>query len=516
MSSMQHDKKQLIEYMVSLDTSRRTPAMITAIMALADEGKGRGSIRDITGYGEKTIRKVLGAYRAWNTAQAGADATAAFVARPSDGVVSEQSAEPDGSDWLFNDRYLYNEMLDNYVTFISASPKPLVVPGAKHRAMKTAYSNWSGNASTMNEICRTFGMPRNWFNLYRAAHQWTHDSEPFTDEEVMTRPVEEMVADALQLKKLNLHQRYEKEKWADIKRDADKWNRWTEIEKPQLQEYIASIATKAPRTLVIRNEAQEPFAVFAGVFNDLHWGKFASPEETRSPYNRQIALDRILSACERLINDVLKTGVPERWILPIGGDLMHVDNPNHTTSAGTKQDVDGTFREIARSCNEMVIQVLNMFLQVAPVDLYPERGNHDEVASFNIGEFVRAWYRSNGDVTVNAAMQERQYAVYGSTLIGISHGDKSKPDALVRKLMSEVRPLYTKTDHHIIFTAHLHSIYAQEVDGVIVMRRPCLSGSDIWHSQNGYEGNQICISAMFIDRERGPYHHLLAAPTRGL
>ena len=56
----------------------------------------------------------------------------------------------------------------------------------------------------INEICRTFGIRRDWFMEMKSILGWTHDSEPFTDEEVQSRPQEDMVKDVLQMKKLSL------------------------------------------------------------------------------------------------------------------------------------------------------------------------------------------------------------------------------------------------------------------------------------------------------------------------
>jgi hypothetical protein len=65
-------------------------------------------------------------------------------------------AEPEdnGAALFFEEDYTYNRDSDTYITFLDSAPKPILILGVKHRAMVRAYSNWDGQPSTINEICR--------------------------------------------------------------------------------------------------------------------------------------------------------------------------------------------------------------------------------------------------------------------------------------------------------------------------------------------------------------------------
>ena len=115
--------------------------------------------------------------------------------------------------WFHTDAYTYNADADTYITFLRSAPKPITMPGDVHRAMQRAYSNWDGNPGTINEICRQFSFPRAWFVEYKSVHGWTHDKEPFTNEEIMSRKTEDMVDDALEQRRSVLFQKFEQEKW---------------------------------------------------------------------------------------------------------------------------------------------------------------------------------------------------------------------------------------------------------------------------------------------------------------
>ena len=117
----------------------------------------------------------------------------------------------------------YNDSTDTYVTYLIAAGENVVVDGDMHRAMKSAYSNMSGNAATINEIAREFNFPRNWFDEYRRRHGWTHDMDPYTDEEMVENETEELVDDLILRRRRDLHKKFEKRKWKEIQDDAAKW-----------------------------------------------------------------------------------------------------------------------------------------------------------------------------------------------------------------------------------------------------------------------------------------------------
>jgi hypothetical protein len=111
------------------------------------------------------------------------------------------------------DKYTYNRELDQYVVFLRAAGKDIVVPGQRHREMLQAYSNWNGSELSINEICRSFSLPKAWFDEYKAIMGWTHDHEPVTAEELADRPVEDIVGDLLQQKRFALNQEFQKRDW---------------------------------------------------------------------------------------------------------------------------------------------------------------------------------------------------------------------------------------------------------------------------------------------------------------
>ena len=102
-----------------------------------------------------------------------------------DEVPSIADEEIDEETYVTDKAYYYNSETDVYVTFLrSAGGKPVTISGDTHRAMKEAYSSMVGDGATINEMTRAFQFPRAWFDEYRRLHGWTHDMDPFPDEEV--------------------------------------------------------------------------------------------------------------------------------------------------------------------------------------------------------------------------------------------------------------------------------------------------------------------------------------------
>jgi len=401
---------------------------------------------------------------------------------------------------LLDRHYVYDEERDVYITFIKAAKKPLVMPGDKHRAILNAYSNWDGQPSSLNEVSRDFGIPRPWLVEYLRTHQVTHDREPFSAEDVARRDVDEMVEDALQQRRAALYQKYEAEKWKRVKADARKW---MEFEETVFSAFCTHIETHAPAYSVPRvrlARSERPYALVMGL-TDFHWGAYSWMRETGDPYNRTIAEERLRESTEEILNRL--PGQPEKIILPVGSDFFHVDGDRAQTTSGTPQDVDGTPTEILITGCEMTRTYVDLLRQVAPVEIVMMSGNHDRVNGLAVLMYLAAWYRDADDVTVVQDYKPRVYSEYGNTLIAFSHGDGAKPKDLGPIMATEARAAWGRTRYHVAFGGHLHHQHVHEINGIIHYLMPSLSGTDRWHSRQGYTTAQAGMCAYLVDRANG-------------
>lgn len=418
---------------------------------------------------------------------------------------------------IFLDRdYYYNKDDDTYITWIKCAPKPIVLPGDVHQAMLRAYSRYDGNPATINEICRTFGMPRQYFNQYRMVHGWTHDHEPFTREEVETKTEQDLAEEAYQLRRLSLHKRLEQEKWADIRSDARKWRRLdAEVLRP-LMEWIEKEAPdySVPTLSVSHNDNKEVWII---PIADFHWGKYTSLDESQKKTNRELAKRRFRFLIRQVIQEASPRGTPQKIFLVFGGDWLHVDDREGNTTRGTRQDTDGVLFELVRGGCELQREAVDLLRQIAPVDVWRLPGNHDETQAFRDAQVLEAWYRNAEDVSVTVSARAREYTTYGKTLIGLTHGNNVKLDDLPTLMATEKPREWGSCPHRLFFTEHFHtlktvegrtSIYGSR--GVLLCQGWTMTGDDRWHTQRGFTGSVRGVALHVVDETRGLVSQVLA------
>jgi len=408
------------------------------------------------------------------------------------------------AEWLWESNYVYNADTDTYITFTKSSGKPMVMSGTKHRQIIQMYSNWDGQPSTINMICRDLHIPRPWLIEYLRIHGITHDKEPFSKEELESRPIEDMVEDAIQMKRQAVYQKFEKLKWRDTKKNSDNW---MEFEEVVLNRFIEEIGTHVRAMKVPKLDLDKPQSDYVAVVanTDFHWGMYSwegevGPEQV---YNFDIAEERLFLHTENLISRF--PGRPKKIIMSVGSDFFHIDGQSNTTTRGTVMDTIGTPTEILVTGCHLQRRHIDLMRQVAPVEIWMMAGNHDQHNSRAVLLFLSAWYKDTEDVTVHLDFRSRVYTEFGDTLIGFNHGDGVKVKDLGACMAKEARHAWSRTKHHIFFGGHLHHHKVQEVGGITHHLLPSLAGIDRYHHHEGYITTDPTLMAYLIDEEDGPY-----------
>ena len=418
----------------------------------------------------------------------------------------EQPVEEGGEDYVFEQAYFYSPEKDCYITFLRTAGQNIMVPGDTHREMKEAYSNMVGDAASMNQIARRFNIPRNWFDEYKRIHGWTHDMDPFTDEEVLERDPEELVNDMLLRNRRILHQKFENQKWASIEKDAAKYRELEYILLDDFRKMVAQQKQAQPTRLII-NESKAPYALVVSA-TDFHWGKYGWEDETGEGYSFEEAKLRLLEKTEELIMRL--PGRPEKIILATGSDWFHIDNDLGQTTKGTQQDMAGSPAQILMSGCELAKEHIELLRQVAPVEVFFMAGNHDRHSTLALMMYLSASFENTEDVTVEVCPKIRQYTQYGNTIVGFTHGDTKALKNLHEIMAVECRELWGQTEHRVWFHGHFHHRKSEERSGSIIIQLPSLAGEDRYHHRHGYVGNQAGLAAHFIDYEKGLIGSLFA------
>lgn len=235
---------------------------------------------------------------------------------------------------------------------------------------------------------------------------------------------------------------------------------------------------------------------------DPHIGMLAHADEAGEHFDLKIA-DRVTN--EAVIR-LLAAAPPSRTGgLVLIGDNFHAQNDQQVTPGhGHKLDVDGRFSKVWRVGTRLWVTQINRMLEKhSEVRVWVVCGNHDPDLSFLLAEFLRAWYRDEPRVTIGDNIREHQYYLYGKVLLGFTHGHRSKPDALMGVMATDVPEWWASaTAERHWFTGHIHSKTFWELRGCTLESLRTLAASDAYATRAGYRSKRASIAVTY-DPERG-------------
>ena len=256
---------------------------------------------------------------------------------------------------------------------------------------------------------------------------------------------------------------------------------------------------------------------------DPHFGKSTAKEETGESYNLKIAEQRFNEGIDGLITKSLPFP-PEQIVFVVGNDILHIDTPKRTTTAGTPQDTDGMWWEAYNIAKRCYIQAIEKLVQYAPVKLVFCPSNHDFMSGYMLTDAVVSWFSKSKNVSFHTSMTHRKYLVYGNNMIGYSHGDGARITDLPNLMLTEARGVAFKfgywlinhghhkdkrvktlgskrmemveEDKHLITEIHSRQGIDQSTSIYVEMVRTP-SAPDRWHYTNGYKNIQAMESFIF-------------------
>jgi hypothetical protein len=398
----------------------------------------------------------------------------------------------------------YDKNEDNYVFHINR--EMVVVTGKTHRAMKRAYSS-TGGSLTIEQMARKFKLAPSFIAQYVKTNSWNHAMDIFTDEEIREQTEEELVADAIRIKRQSIEEKVNKKYWNDLSKIAEKY---IQIEQEWAKEFkeIISKENLAPKKVdKIKMSKANPYAVVLSP-TDLHYGKGSWIEETGEAYTLEEARFRLLDRTNNLISRL--PGKPEKIVIATGSDWFHVDNETGTTTAGTPQDMAASPAQILVDGCKLAREHIDMLRTVAPIEVVFMRGNHDRHSALALMLYLDAVYENAKDVTITVSPKLRQYVKWGNNLLGFTHGDGVRGNDLPAIMATEERKSWGEHEHHVWFHGHLHHQRLLETSGVTIIQLPSLAGHDRYHYRKGFVLARAGISAHLIDKDLGLIGNLFA------
>lgn len=245
--------------------------------------------------------------------------------------------------------------------------------------------------------------------------------------------------------------------------------------------------------------------------NDLHFGKLAWKEECGEDYDLKIAERMFRNAIQDLVAYASGFRI-EEFLVPLGSDMMHIDNNKSETTNGTRVDADGRYTKIYLSFYENIIWMTEYLMAFAPVKFKLVPGNHDHMTTYFLCHALGQRFRDVDRVDVDVSPKSRKYHQYGCNLIGLMHGDHVPGDGIkvlptiMSSEMREVWPQITNPEWHLGHRHTAKKFSTRDFDtmgGHVVRWLAALTATDKWHFDNLYVGNRKAAEMFLYDRTLG-------------
>lgn len=269
---------------------------------------------------------------------------------------------------------------------------------------------------------------------------------------------------------------------------------------------MAEIIRKELGTLPVLTRVPAPTNVLEDLLavypmGDPHIGMYAWAEETGQDFDLDIAKRNLISATAHLV----QCCPPAKTALIVNvGDFFHADNvENRTLRSGHSLDVDTRWAKVLRvGIRTMRACIEQALLHHEHVHVINEIGNHDDHSSQMLTITLAMFYENNPRVTFDESPARFHYYRFGKNLIGVTHGDGTKMEALGPIMATDKQQDWGETNHRYWYTGHIHHRKAMELAGCTVESFRTLAARDAWTAGKGYRSGRD-MTAIVLDREYG-------------
>lgn len=229
--------------------------------------------------------------------------------------------------------------------------------------------------------------------------------------------------------------------------------------------------------------------LMTGIFiGDAHIGMYAYGKETKhSDFDTDIATKQLRDAIDYLVEKAEPT---ETGLLVDVGDFMHANGQSNTTYSGTPLDVDTRhYRAMKKAGIVMRYMIDRMLTKFKNVVVIVARGNHNTDAAPAVQLMLDFHYEREKRVKILPTEGFYHYLEYGKWLLGVTHGDKQKPEALASSMARDMAQAWGRTTHRMWCCGHFHKEQVKTLPGVKVKVFAALPPPDSWHASHGFAGD---------------------------
>lgn len=227
---------------------------------------------------------------------------------------------------------------------------------------------------------------------------------------------------------------------------------------------------------------------------DPHVGLYVWAKECGDAFDLDIARALTLGAVDRLMQSAPNA---ETAIILLLGDVFHMNDQTNATPGHKHQlDVDSRFVKVLQvgieTYRHAILRALEKYPRVV-VKCIP--GNHDPQAIWALSLTLSAYFSNDPRVEVDLNPSKFWFYRFGSVLIGSTHGDTCKHEALPGIMACDRAEDWGVTKHRYWYTGHVHSQNVREFPGVVCESFRTLAAKDSYAAGHGYRAGRdmVCI-----------------------
>lgn len=235
---------------------------------------------------------------------------------------------------------------------------------------------------------------------------------------------------------------------------------------------------------------------------DLHVGMLARALETGNEYNVSAATVVVHAAVEEALAKASPYNITEILVV-LGNDILHSDRTDGgsggKTTRGTTVDVSDRWPMVFEAVLDILVTILDRCRLVAKTRGVMVPGNHDEQMGWVMGKVLQAWYREDGEVTIECPMSPRSYVEWNGVLLGLTHGHGTKLAELPLLMATEEPEAWGRCQWWAWLTGHKHAARLEEKLMVRIHQMPSLAPEDYWHVWKGYRHRRVMEALLFSE-----------------
>lgn len=411
-----------------------------------------------------------------------------------------------------SEKYTYNEVTDVYIVNLKCQSKPLVISGAKHRAICRSYSEW-GEGLTADEICKKYALTPTIFDEYRRVFNLTKQKEPLSIEEVMANSVEDNVAKILEEKRYKIYQQFEKESWKRIQGAALKWEKFQSKQFDPFVNFLESWQPPIYNKVKLETSNKKNDKYLVATLSDIHVGLISHDRYNylKGKWNHEELEKSVKSYVAQMRDEVAdrKTGFKSAYLL-LMGDICHT--LSGFTDKGTKLETEFLAENQFDLAFNITVYFINELLTFLPeVNIKSVAGNHSSFGDYVVAFALEKYFRNEPRVTFENTTKRFLTFRIEDTLFLIEHGYSAHyharlPEAGAKRETYITNLFLTKPDllkdlkQKVFISADQHHMEAREYHSFEHYMLGTIVSADR-HSDNCGYNNRPRQSCLVVDKD---------------